>query len=315
VHGHLSVAPTEWASMRGLTLNQADAIDWSVPWLQSLQVRSNVRGCAVAKDMRLALNTEVERARAQGAQMCTGLGQPVHFVAQELLPHGRAYEQHIGMTGEVPTRVNLHDFFNAAVWLTFPKTKAVLNARQFEQIRAQGIGARRGMFRDFLTLFDENAAILVTSECSIANALRRFDWWGALVEPRAFWDSGHSWMSHRCAPHPVYDVEAAEEFVRAQVVLFGHALMEKLVQPRKSMCAHTWVVLVEPEWFALSMSERLFNLDERLSKVLHDCDLDTRDFCPLPVLGVPYFWPENQEPSFYEDSHVFRSGRLRNAKK
>ena len=30
---------------------------------------------------------------------------------------------------------------------------------------------------------------------------------------------------------------------------------------------------------------------------------------PLPILGVPYFWKENQNPDFYQDSFVFRKGR------
>jgi Protein of unknown function (DUF3025) len=27
------------------------------------------------------------------------------------------------------------------------------------------------------------------------------------------------------------------------------------------------------------------------------------------VLGVPGWWSPNEEPSFYDDTHVFRSGR------
>jgi hypothetical protein len=32
-------------------------------------------------------------------------------------------------------------------------------------------------------------------------------------------------------------------------------------------------------------------------------------FQPLPVLGVPYFWPDNADPLFYDDTQVFRAGR------
>jgi hypothetical protein len=44
---------------------------------------------------------------------------PTQFIPQEDLPEGVAYEAHISATGNVPTRENLHDFFNALVWLTF----------------------------------------------------------------------------------------------------------------------------------------------------------------------------------------------------
>jgi len=33
----------------------------------------------------------------------------------------------------------------------------------------------------------------------------------------------------------------------------------------------------------------------------------TADLFPLPVLGIPGLWPENQHPGFYDDSAVFRS--------
>ncbi|NIC39943.1 DUF3025 domain-containing protein, partial [Aquabacterium sp. A08] len=47
---------------------------------------------------------------------------PVRFVPQTELPEGVAYESHIHATGAVPTRENLHDFFNALCWMRFPQT-------------------------------------------------------------------------------------------------------------------------------------------------------------------------------------------------
>ena len=29
-------------------------------------------------------------------------------------------------------------------------------------------------------------------------------------------------------------------------------------------------------------------------------------FAPLPVLGVPGWWPANESPAFYDDATVFR---------
>ena len=54
----------------------------------------------------------------------------MRFVPQSFLPAGQAYEQFIFETGTVPTRDNLHDFFNGLCWLRFPKTKQKLNQLQ-----------------------------------------------------------------------------------------------------------------------------------------------------------------------------------------
>jgi capsid protein len=70
---------------------------------------------------------------------------PVHFVAQSDLPNsGTAYEQFIFEAGQVPTRENLHDFFNALCWMRFPRTKKRLNQLQAAEIAAAGIQAVRG---------------------------------------------------------------------------------------------------------------------------------------------------------------------------
>ena len=165
-----------------LAPSEAIQINWSAPWLAHLAPLFSPDApqlWAQAPDLKIALNTAVDDLRAQDLPMRTGQGKPLHFIAQEDLPEGTAYETHIAQTGGVPTRLNLHDFFNASVWLTFPLTKAVLNARQFEQIAAHGVTHQRGMARDALTLFDENAALLVTCNPTIADALRAFDWQNA----------------------------------------------------------------------------------------------------------------------------------------
>ena len=286
------------SSTMALSTADVSKLSWAAPWLNHLGARF-ARGTpklwSSSMDTRSALNFAVAILRAHGLPMKTGLGKKLKFVPQEDLPRARAYEEYIALTGGVPTRLNLHDFFNACVWLTFPLTKAVLNARQYEQIQLYGIQNKRGMARDALTLFDENAAILVTSDKHIASALRRFDWQNALVASRNSWDDPFN-------PHPQ---------AHAAVYLLGHALMDKLTEPRKDMCAHTWVVLVKEEWFSMNLVARMADLDTYLSAQLKYHQFHTHDFCPLPVLGVPYFWQDNREPAFYNDANVFRAGRLR----
>lgn len=79
------------------------------------------------------------------------------------------YEPRIFLKGEVNTRKNSwHDFFNAAIWYTFPKTKAVLNMRQFiafderAQFPWKNPLQTRTREQDLLTMFDEGGCILAT---------------------------------------------------------------------------------------------------------------------------------------------------------
>jgi hypothetical protein len=47
-------------------------------------------------------------------------------------------------------------------------------------------------------------------------------------------------------------------------------------------------------------------LDAALAEAFTADRLAGKPFTPLPVLGVPGWWPENQNFSFYDDSLVFR---------
>jgi hypothetical protein len=105
------------------------AIDWSKPWFAQFAARglrwqqAALTGYA---DLLAAMNAD-----AAQMQQTTGRGQRLAFIAQDDLPEGAAYEAHIAATGCVPTRHNLHDFFNGSMWFAFPRIKAALNARQW----------------------------------------------------------------------------------------------------------------------------------------------------------------------------------------
>jgi hypothetical protein len=193
----------------------------------------------------------------------------LRFVEQSQLPVGEPYESFIARTACVPTRDNLHDLFNGLVWLSYPKTKRRLNALHARQIALHGTTDARGPLRDALTLFDENAAVLQAPTVLI-EALRLRDWNTLFVKQREHWRS-------------------------ARLVLFGHALLEKLMQPRKAITAHVWLV----EEFT----------DDALASSLNPERLTAKDFLPLPVLGVPGWWSANEEPGFYDDVEVFRPPR------
>lgn len=249
------------------------AIDWTRPWFRPFAASAPI---FQGGDLREALN-------ANAAALRNARDLPLRFVPQADLPEGTAYESHIHATGRVPTRDNLHDAFNALIWLHFPETKRLLNRLQAEAIARDGVQRTRGGLRDAATLFDENAVILVTEDAAMAEALRGFRWYELFLSRREAWDA-------ECA-----------------VVPFGHALLEKLVQPYKSVTAHAWWIVAPP-------SESMVQLDARLAASLADAaELGAlrggRGFAPLPVLGIPGWCDENKAPSFYDDAAVFRPGR------
>ena len=88
-------------------------------------------------------------------------------------------------------------------------------------------------------------------------------------------------------------------------MLFGHALLEKLVHPRKAITAH--VLALPCDEHPLPGDTR--RVDARLAARLRPETLAGKPFSPLPVLGVPGWWADNKQNSFYDDASVFRPAR------
>jgi hypothetical protein len=256
----------------------ARLIDWSQPWLAPWRVPGEAIAAAALAggDLPAALNAAALAPR--------------RFVPQAELPEGVAYEAHIFATGEVPTREGLHDFFNALCWMRFPATKLLLNRLQAQAIEASGgVGARRGPLRDALTLFDENVALLQAPD-PIWQALLARDWQRLFVELRPLW-------------------------ARSTLLLFGHALTEKLVDPYKSITAHVLKLPVPPDWpdddpGARARGSVVHPWDDWLAARLTPEWLATKPYTPMPVLGVPGWWAASEDPDFYADVQVFRPARV-----
>ncbi len=245
-----------------------EQIDWARPWFAGWRELG-------------AFTSELVVARGS---VCSGLNAfargdaksegAVEFVSQTELPAEMAYEAFIYSHQRVPTRDNLHDFFNGLCWLRFPLLKSRLNFLQAQEIASQGIGATRGPLRDALTLFDENILLLQASD-DLWCALQMRDWTKLFGELRLEWQSAH-------------------------MVTFGHALLEKLVTPYKSITAHVYRVASDVD----AQDDQA--LDDWLASNLQPNHLATKPFLPLPVLGIPGWWPENEDARFYADTQVFR---------
>jgi hypothetical protein len=264
----------------GMNADFLQHIDWSRPWLT--HVRTIGETIAQSPDWRAALN---QQALTLGLRNHRGL--PIQFVPQADLPYGVAYEAFISNAGQVPTRDNLHDFFNSLVWLTFPCIKAQLNALQAREIEQSAVvngSATRGKLRDAATIFDENAALLITANTELVTGLR-----------------AHAWAE-------VFLAQRASFRRECSVFLFGHALMEKLVAPYKSITGHMWVVAADRLSFAsMTLQDQCRLIDAQVADQLRS-GLATSDFSPLPILGVPDWWVE-QDEKFYRDAAVFRPRR------
>lgn len=252
-------------------------IDWTQPWFAPWRDWGEPTVHAALQQHSVA--------EALNAWPTRGMGDPqvnlrqVKFVAQSELPHGQAYEDFIFNTSQVPTRDGLHDFFNGLCWHRFPKAKRRLNQLQAAEIQAQGVRATRGPVRDALTLFDENVVLMYAPD-EVWVALQARDWVKLFVDLREQWQQVH-------------------------LVLFGHALLEKLITPYKSITGHVYRVdnEVHPQDDAA--------LDDWLVRDLLPSKLATKPFEPLPVLGVPNWWPDNASAFFYDDAQVFRPKRVR----
>jgi hypothetical protein len=159
---------------------------------------------------------------------------------------------------------------------------------QSAQIALSGVGKSRGPARDGATIFDENSALLVVRDSdqgrALVEALRAHRWHEALYQRRAQFG------------------------VDAQTWLFGHALMEKLVAPRKAITAHTWVLMAGADYFALDSDAQRAWIDQHVADALAADGLSTASFTPLQVLGVPGWW-DGQDAAFYADASVFRPMR------
>ena len=249
--------------MSTLASSELAAIDWTAPWLAPYQ------SIGLSAAERVA--SGVSNAEALNAVAPTPT-PAVRFVPQSDLPAGEAYESYIFRSGCCPTREGLHDFFNGLAWLQFPHTKRRLNQLHVAQIAQTGIQPVRGPARDGLTVFDENAAFLQAPD-ALWNALAAKDWQRLFVDLRPLWAQAH-------------------------LVLFGHALMEKLVSPRKAITAHVYR--------AQAATDSIANLDAWIATDVSAEKLASKPFAHLPVLGVPGWWQANEDPVFYADASVFR---------
>lgn len=207
--------------------------------------------------------------------MADARGLRVRFVSPHENLSGMGYEISIDATGEVPTRDNPHDFFNALQWLAFPRMKAAINAGHLRHLEAAG--QPRSPARNVLTMIDESGVLVASEDASLLQLLREFRWQELFVNRRQ-------------------EVVAMMRFA-----LVGHGLMEKSLAPFIGLTGKA-ILLNVPDSTSLDAAASAWIDDEaNLSS--------SRNLAPLPLLGIPGWDARNEEASFYGNTDYFRPGR------
>lgn len=200
------------------------------------------------------------------------------------------YELHVGELAQIPTRyANWHDYFNALIWAMFPRCKQLLN-----DLHRQHWSRVRSPVRDRLTLFDESGALVLCDDESVIDALR-----------------GHRWRE--------IFVDNRDDFTaHARVLLFGHGQLEKCLQPYVGMTAQAHYLSVSAELLRMTGAELIQKADEclvsqwsQMFSGLTD-NRGTRNdmLSPLPILGLPGWWRDNEQSAFYDKVQYFRPKRV-----
>lgn len=215
-------------------------------------------------------------------------GLPIEFVPQPA-DCTDAYEAKIAHTGKINTRINSwHDAFNAMVWLTFPHSKAAMNARHLAAQSAHTTAEMnpRGRTRDTLTLLDETGVIFASTRPHHAHALQHFAWSDLFIQQRDAW--GRSMNAY----------------------IIGHGLYEKALTPYIGMTGNALIIEVEEAFFEQPYAAQIAELDHKVAAYIQHPEhmQNPRELTPLPVLGVPN-WHDTQDADFYANTAYFRAGR------
>jgi Protein of unknown function (DUF3025) len=214
-------------------------------------------------------------------------GYAIDFVASmDTSSSAMQYETSIAATGEIPTRENFHDLFNALQWLSFPKLKSAINAGHARMLgeRGDAEARTRSVPRDVLTMFDESGIIVASSDESLLQVIRNFSWQQLFVERRE-------------------DVRRNMRFL-----LCGHGLLEKSLAPFIGITAKAILLHVDHA----TLDDRA-TLDGCAADWLRDTRnlADARNLSPLPLLGIPGWDARNEDAAFYDNTHYFRPGYTR----
>lgn len=206
-----------------------------------------------------------------------------------LAADGRYYEEYIYATGQIPSRdKNWHDFFGALIWCLFPQTKALLNQLHMAEIGRYGL-QHRSLLRNKLTLFDE-CGVLICLEPA------------ALDQQQLL--CGHQWQQS-------FVTQRAQWWQQIRPMVFGHAIYEMATVPFIGLTAKALFIAVPEGFCHWSLTDAYSLVDGILHQQIANESLllDNKQLTPLPLLGVPGWYNDNEIASFYHNTDYFRPQR------
>lgn len=215
-------------------------------------------------------------------------GQPIRCVPQINKSHEfiYGYEPSLYLRGELLTRTeNWHDFFNLLVWRTFPKIKAAINAWQYQLLKQRlPAQTKRTTMENILTHLDENGVIVMSSDPALIELLKAQRW------QTLFWQ------------------QRAAVKTQMRFFILGHGLYEKSLNPYVGMTGSAIVLTMSPDFFMYSLTQQLKEIDTHVSACLAQPQWLQKltKLLPLPLLGIPGWWPANEDYHFYENKNYFR---------
>ena len=229
----------------------------------------------------------------QNQQILTRSGKLIRFVSQ--IPgkqdFEQKYESRIYLTGQVPTRArNWHDFFNALVWKVFPRAKSALNELHFQAqlTELSNKDKNRCRLRDAATLFDESGMIVISSQISLTQLIKDFEW------KELFWQQRSAMLSSM------------------RFFIFGHGLYEKALDPYVGMTGKAIILQVNETFFAQALPAQLAAIDLMLEPFLLQTLSSSSDLAPIPLLGYPGWTKDNNNETYYGNKKYFRERRKPN---
>ena len=264
-----------------------------------------------------------------------GMVSKLSIVGQDAKPKSfdASYLSRIYHLGEIQTRTNnWHDLMQILSWRLFPQSKASLVRRHYQAARQRWLQlddnditldpannrGRRSAEENLLSLWDEGGLVLLTDDETLAIAIRQFDWRQLFVAQRS-----------RLATH-------------LRMLVFGHALMDKLRNPYIGLTANAVILPTPSSWLSLPTQQLLPRVDRQLAQLfqvengtaLRDESLlrqllptpatqtsftqllcHPHDLQPFPLLGMPGLWPGNDAAAFYSNTGYFRPGRRQTLQK
>ena len=262
---------------------------WNTHWLNRSEMFAPLRAVGALLPDADWPDTDRLNRLAVATRLINAQGIPVRFVAQnsKSKEFHEQFEPRAFLRGEVQVRPHdWHDMFNALAWMTFPATKATINARHYESLSC-GVAGARPPARDALTLFDEDGVVVLSSDSSLLDLVRAFGW------KELFW------------------TRREEVRNRMHFFLFGHALYHKATRPFVGMTGKAILLNVPDAFLHWPLSSRITHADHLLAAWIRERARLSRgrDLSPLPVLGVPGWWRENEQEMFYANADYFRPGR------